>query len=219
MKCIIIEDEIPGQKVMKHLIDKIGTIDCLGIYESGPQVPMDVLSSADFLILDIELPDINGLDFLETLPSFPPVIVTTAYPDYAVRAFDVRVIDYLVKPISYPRFLKAIHRVQESTANQQAEISVYSDKTTYRLRVFDILYIKSELDYVSIVTEDRKYLVLDSLQNWNKKLEAHHFIFSHRSYLVHVDRVDRFTASTIGIGNHEIPISRGYRKEVERVLK
>ena len=219
MKCIIIEDEIPAQKVLLHLIEKTDGIKCLGVYEAGPQIPHDLLSTVDFIFLDIELPEINGLDFLETLSSFPPVIVTTAYPDYAVRAFDVRVTDYLVKPISYPRFLKSIHRVQEMVSINHHEVSVYSDKTTYRLRVDNILYLKSELDYVSIVTEERSYLILDALHNWSEKLKSYQFIPCHRSYLVNLNRIDRYTSSSIGIGKHEIPISRSFRKNVELVLK
>lgn len=185
IKCILIEDEINAQQVLLHYISKIPFLTCLGHYESCLEVSKDLLEEVDVIFLDIELPEINGLEFLKKLEHAPSVIVTTAYPNFAVDAFEQAVVDYLVKPFSYERFVLAVDRVKAITAtNKETYLFVYADKTNHKLKTKDILYLKSELDYISIVTEKERILLLGSLTIWEKKMAKFSFVRVHRSYIV-----------------------------------
>jgi DNA-binding LytR/AlgR family response regulator len=213
LTCIIIEDEKNAQQVLIHYLSKKATITCLGIYETGLDIPSDILSKVDFIFLDIELPVFNGLEFLKTLKNSPKVIVTTAYPHFAVDAFELAVIDYLVKPFSYDRFIIAVDRIiTNRETNHKEYILVYADKTTHKIKTNDILYIKSELDYISIVTMTDKILLLGSLTIWAIKMSKFSFARAHRSYIVNTNRIKRIKSNRIEIENVEIPLGSVYKK-------
>ncbi len=213
LKCIIIEDEKNAQQVLVHYISKKTTITCLGIYETGLDIPSNILNKIDFIFLDIELPELNGLEFLKTLNNPPKVIVTTAYPNFAVDAFEQAVIDYLVKPFSYERFIIAVDRIKiNKETNHKEYILVYADKTTHKVKVNDILYIKSELDYISIITITDKILLLGSLTNWLKKMSDFSFARVHRSYIVNTNRIKKIKPNLVEIENIQIPIGSVYKK-------
>jgi len=212
INCIVLEDEKNAQKVLEYYINKTKFIHCLGFFESGLDIPISLIKKVDVIFLDIELPELNGLDFLKTIENPPKVIVTTAYPHFAIDAFELAVLDYLIKPFSYERFVKGINRVREllSKANDEF-IFVYTDKTIHKLKVEDILYIKSELDYVSVVTEKEQLLLLDSLNNWEEKMKPYDFLRIHRSYIVNTKRVYKIRASKVIINTIEIPIGVTYK--------
>lgn len=224
MKCIILEDERPAQKVLQGYIKNTPFLSLLGTYESGVHIPNSLLIQTDLLLLDVQLPKMSGLSYLKTLSNPPKVIVTTAYPDYALDAFEEAVIDYLLKPFSYERFFKAIDRVRNniSTNNDKNndKIFVYSDKTFYNIIKNDILFIKAEVDYIDIITESKNYLILDSLKNWNEKLRSHHFVQSHRSYIVNIDRINKIQDNHIYFENvQKIPIGASFKKNLIRAVK
>ena len=213
LKCIIIEDEKNAQQVLTQYILKKKTIACLGIYETGLDVPSDILKNIDFMFLDVELPELNGLDFLKTLEKPPKVIVTTAYPNFAVDAFEQAVVDYLVKPFSYDRFVIAVDRIKISReTNHKEYILVYADKTTHKIKIDDILYIKSELDYISIITEEEKLLLLGSLRSWGKKMDEFNFTRIHRSYIINLNKIRKVKSNSVEIENIEVPIGSVYKK-------
>jgi DNA-binding LytR/AlgR family response regulator len=215
INCIVLEDEKNAQKVLEHYIDQTKFTHCLGFFESGLDIPISLIKKADVLFLDIELPELNGLDFLKTIENPPKVIVTTAYPNFAVDAFELAVLDYLVKPFSYERFIKGINRVREQlTETNDESIFVYADKTMHKLKVEEILYIKSELDYVSIVTEKEQLLFLDSLNNWEKKMKPYDFIRIHRSYIVNSKRIHKVSASKVTVNTIEIPVGITYKAKL-----
>lgn len=215
INCIVLEDEKNAQNVIEHYIQKTNFIHCLGYFESGLDIPVATLQKADILFLDIELPELNGLDFLQTIENPPLIIVTTAYPNFAVAAFEMAVLDYLVKPFSYVRFIKAVNRGRHKLSNNFEEfIFVYANKTTHKLKVSSILYIKSELDYVSIVTEKEQLLVLDSLNNWENKMKLHAFVRIHRSYIVNKKRVDKISANKVILNKIEIPVGATYKSKL-----
>ena len=216
INCIVLEDEKNAQKVLEHYVNQTKFIHCLGFFESGFDIPISLLKKVDVLFLDIELPELNGLDFLKTIETPPKVIVTTAYPNFAVDAFELSVLDYLVKPFSYKRFIKAINRVPEqSSVTKEESIFVYADKTMHKLKVEDILYIKSELDYVSIVTENEQLLLLDSLNYWEEKMKSYDFIRIHRSYIVNSKRVHKISRSKVTVSTIDIPIGVTYKVKLK----
>jgi len=223
LQCLVLEDEPSAVEIVEGYIEKTPFLNCLGSYESGMDVPLNQLRTADILFLDIQLPELNGLSFLKTLQSPPLVIVTTAYPNYAIEAFEEAVTDYLVKPFSYERFYKSVSRAQTILGNEKNagknQIFLYADKIMYKTQVDDILFLKAEIDYVNVVTEKRDVLVLDSLQNWVIKLVSFNFIRIHRSYIINMDKIEKVSGNQVFIGDNNIPIGRTYKQAFLEELK
>ena len=223
MNCYIIEDEKPAQDVLLNYINKTPNLNCLGVFESALELPI-VLDMVDFIFLDIQLPEINGLDFLNNLEVKPKVIITTAYRNYAIEAFEVAVEDYLLKPFSYNRFLKSILRIRASIGtlpmkSDNNELFVYADKTFHKIFKNDILVIKAEVDYVYIILEKKKILVQNSLTNWNEKLNNEGFMQIHRSYIINLKKIDKIVGNVVYIMEHRIPVSKTYRAALFRLVK
>ncbi|WP_394749001.1 LytR/AlgR family response regulator transcription factor [Spongiimicrobium salis] len=216
MQCIILEDEKSAQEVLENYISKTPFMDCLGTYETGLDIPPELLERADLLFLDIQLPELNGLHFLKTLRKAPFIIVSSAYAHYAIEAFEEAVIDYLVKPFSYERFFKAVMRVHHLWLSQQQKTSeqlfLYSDKTIYTINTKDILFLKAEVDYVNVVTSEKEVLVLDSLRNWNKKLQGLPFAQVHRSYVINIKKISKIYGNQVFIGDVAIPIGKTFKE-------
>ncbi|TPN87369.1 LytR/AlgR family response regulator transcription factor [Aquimarina algicola] len=223
MKCIILEDEKAAQEVLMSYIQKTPFIVVLGIYESGLDIPIEELNAADVLFLDVQLPELNGLSFLKTIQNPPIVIVTSAFPNYAIDAFEEAVTDYLVKPFSYERFYKSIGRVRELLEKKQKttknQIFLYADKTIYKTDIEDIVVLKSEVDYVNVITKSRTVLVLDSLHNWSERLKHFNFVRVHRSYIINVDQIEKIKGNQVFINNQTIPIGRTYKEHFLKTLK
>ncbi|PKV51913.1 LytTR family two component transcriptional regulator [Aquimarina sp. MAR_2010_214] len=223
IQCLVLEDEQSAQEILKAYIDKTPFLNCVGIYESGLDVPHDQLQLTDVLFLDIQLPELNGLSFLKTLNNAPLVIVTSAYPSYAIAAFEEAVTDYLVKPFSYERFYKSLTRAQTLLNNRKHEgknqVLLYADKTIYKTTIEDILFLKAEVDYVNVVATGREVLVLDSLQNWSEKLSQFNFVRTHRSYIVNLDQVEKVSGNQIFIKEKVLPIGRTYKQDFLKALK
>ncbi len=223
MDCLILEDESPAQDVLKGYISKTPFLNCLGVYESGLDITQEKLEQVDLLFLDIQLPELNGLSFLKTLNNPPVVIVTTAYPNYAIEAFEEAVVDYLLKPFSYERFFKAVNRVRNNRKKQNREadnnLFLYADKTLYNISIEDILFLKAEIDYVKVVTLKKSILILDSLRNWNEKLQGFSFMQVHRSYIINIDKISKITGNQIFIEDMVIPISKTYKEQFFSKLK
>jgi DNA-binding LytR/AlgR family response regulator len=175
------------------------------------------------LFLDIQLPELNGLSFLKTLQNPPLVIVTTAYPNFAIEAFEEAVTDYLVKPFSYERFYKSISRVRsllvEQLKDKKNQIFLYADKTIYKTNIEDILFLKAEVDYVNVVTQEREVLVLDSLHNWSEKLSQLNFKRAHRSYIINLDQIEKVYGNQVFVNGHKLPLGRTYKNDFLEALK
>lgn len=217
MKCIIVEDEAPAIKLLKSYIDKTSFLECIGVFETISDLPVGILDNIDFMFLDIQLPGINGLDFLKNLERKPRIIITTAYRDYAIEAFEVAVDDFLLKPFSYDRFLKSVYRLQQeirpttdATENKN-KLFLYADKTFYNINKQDIVYIKAEVDYVTVFYGTEHLLIQSSLNHWENKLRQDGFIRVHRSYLINADKIIKIEGNMIHIHNAIIPIGKTYR--------
>jgi DNA-binding LytR/AlgR family response regulator len=217
MHCLILEDEQSAREVLQSYIDKTPFVHCTGTYESGLDIPPEELKRADVLFLDIQLPELNGLSFLKTVTNPPKVIVTTAYSNYAVEAFEEAVLDYLVKPFSYERFFKAITRARNQFLTQQKEANkqlfLYADKTIYKVEIDEISYLKAEVDYVNVITKDREILISDSLRNWKEKLQDFSFVQVHRSYIINIDKITRVYGNQVFINDQSIPIGKTYKED------
>lgn len=222
MKCIILEDEKSAQEILSTYIHKTPFITCLGVYESGLNIPTEQLQEADILFLDIQLPEINGLSFLRTLRNPPKVICTTAHVNYAIEAFEEAVTDYLVKPFSYERFFKSIIRVREQLSSQgnikKEQLFLYADKTIYSVLASDILYLEAQVDYVKVITKDQQILISDSLQNWKEKLHSFGFSRIHRSYIVNTSKITKVYGNNVYVGETAIPVGKTFKKDFFRLI-
>jgi DNA-binding LytR/AlgR family response regulator len=223
MNCIIVEDEIAAQKILKNFISKIPSLQLLGTFKAAIEANSFLKSNTvDVIFLDINLPDISGIDFIKTIKNPPAIIMTTAYPDYAVDSFELdTIVDYLVKPFSFDRFLKAVNKAKDrldspvKTSEEHGEtIFLNVDKTHHKLVLNTILFIESDRNYITVVTENQKLSYIDSLKNWTKKLPKNQFIQVHKSYIINTKFVDKISGNILSVKSNKIPIGRTYKQEL-----
>ena len=231
IKCLIVDDEPLARESIKLYIEKMPELEVVDECENALQAMASLRKKyIDLIFLDIEMPEIDGISFLQMLKNIPGVVFTTAYRNYAVEAFDLDVIDYLLKPISFDRFVSAINKFYERTNNPvrvQNELkketvnylNVKADRKTYKVDVSRIQYIESLKDYVKIVCSDKSIVTHDSLSKLEAFLEESGFIRIHRSFLVAVDKIISFDAESVFLENKELPISRTYKKTVLAILE
>ncbi|SFZ89609.1 DNA-binding response regulator, LytR/AlgR family [Flaviramulus basaltis] len=223
MNCIILEDEIPAQKILKNFIAKIPDLKLLGTFKAAIEANSFLNGNdVDVVFLDINLPDMSGLDFIKTIKNPPAIIMTTAYSEYAVNSFELdTILDYLVKPFSFDRFFKAINKAKdrlETSKNTLGEsenvLFLNVDKTHHKIILNTILYIESDRNYITVTTQTQKLSYIDSLKNWIVKLPANQFIQVHKSFIINSKFVDKISGNTIFVSNHKIPIGRTYKQEL-----
>lgn len=228
MNCIIIEDEIPAQRILKSFIGKIPSITLVDSFKAAIEANSFLNNNkVDVVFLDINLPDMSGLDFIKTIKNPPAIIITTAYPDYAVSSFELdTIVDYLVKPFSFDRFLKAINKAKErieipkenNEDSTEETIFLNVDKTLHKLNLNSIIYIESDRNYITVVTETQKLSYIDSLKNWSNKLSGSQFIQVHKSFIINSEFVERISGNTIYVKDNKIPIGRTYKQDLLKAL-
>lgn len=225
LSCIIIEDQPPAQRILKKYIADLGTLELKETFSDALKA-IDYLNqqSVDLIFLDIHLPKLSGMEFLKTLTTKPAVILTTAFPDFALESYDLDVSDYLLKPFSFARFVKAVSKVnvpKEVTASTTLDESLFikSGHEHIKVDITDILFIKSDADYTDIFTKDKKVLSSETLKHWEERLQRYGFMRVHKSYLIQTDSIKRIRAGMIYLeGQHEIPIGRSYKEEFEKKM-
>lgn len=230
MRCIIIEDQPPAQRVLKKYITDLGNIELLGTFPDALQA-MEFLrnGTTDLIFLDIHLPKISGIDFLKTLVQKPNVILTTAFSDYALESYDYHVVDYLLKPFSFERFVQAVSKVrlpesEQILVSQTNEIDVIFIKSGYehiKIKVADIRYIQSDADYTEVFIHEKKYLSQEPLRFWEETLDSGKFIRTHRSYILNISKIEKIIGNQVLLDEHtRIPIGRAYKENfMQHVLK
>lgn len=224
MNCIIIEDQAPAQRILQKYIADQGTLVLVGTFNNAIQALEFVqANTVDLIFLDVHLPKISGMDFLKILPNRPSVILTTAFQDYAVESYEFGVVDYLVKPFSFDRFLKAVAKVsreKSSSTNSSREKEVdtfFFVKSGYehvKVNSLDVLYINSDMDYTEVHLPDRKLLTSEKLTYWEQKLSGQGFVRIHRSYLINQNKIDKVVGNEVFLnGGACLPIGRAYKDE------
>jgi len=231
IRCLIVDDEPLAREAIKVYIEKMHELEMVGECENALQaIALLRKKQVDLIFLDIEMPEIDGISFLQMLKNIPGVIFTTAYRDYAVEAFDLNVLDYLLKPISFDRFVSAINKYYErftEPVNFQTEfkketvkyLNLKADRKTYKIDVSTIQYIESLKDYVKVVCSEESIVAHDSLSNLEALLNEYGFIRIHRSFIVAIDKIKSFDAESIFLENKELPISRTYKRSVLAFLE
>lgn len=237
MNCLLVDDEPLALDVLKTHIQHIDSLRIVGHCKNAIEA-FQLLQErdVDLLFLDIQMPKLDGISFLNTLKNPPKVIFTTAYRDYAIKAFEVDAIDYLLKPISFGRLLKAVNKAvhlsqfmssqpvmvaaaDEPMAIPQLEyLYVKADRKMVKINLNEILYVESLKDYVCIYTLDKRIVTKQKISYLEEKLPPDAFLRIHRSFIIAVAKLNAFTATSVEIGEQEIPIGRSYKSEVDKFL-
>jgi DNA-binding LytR/AlgR family response regulator len=224
MNCLIVDDEPIARKGMVEYVKEIEFLHMVGECEN-PLKASTMLTAhhVDLMLLDIQMPKMSGLEFLKTLRNPPLVIVTTAFPEYALEGYSLDVTDYLVKPITFERFLKATQKAYEifnlkrsvsSAPDQSDYFFVKADSKFEKIFYRDVLYVESLQNYTVIYTHDRKYIAYLTLNSLESQLPKDRFIKVHKSFIISVPAVNSIEGNEIIIGKSRIPISRNLKEEV-----
>lgn len=222
MKCIIIEDQPPAQRILKKYIEDLGSIELEGIF-GDPLKAMAFLqeNSVDLMFLDINLPKLSGIAFLKTLKDKPQVILTTAYSEYALEGYELDVVDYLLKPFSFERFLKAVSKVRKPKSLEGSVLlprkHEHFIKIGYehiRIAFEEILYLAADGDYCEVHLSNKKHLSSETLRKWIEMLEGWDFFRIHKSYVVNIHQVEKVSGNTLFLYNGiQLPIGRSFKEE------
>jgi DNA-binding LytR/AlgR family response regulator len=232
INCVIIDDEPLARKGLREYIADVEFLQLHSEFDN-PIKAMETLKKEDvhLLFLDIQMPKLNGLEFFKALQHAPPVIFTTAFPQFALDGFELNALDYLVKPISFERFLKSAVRAKEfyevrqknkTEANAQNSQTDYffikADNKLVKVQFNEILYAEALQNYVVIHTLDKKFITYLTFKSVEDYLPSSLFIKTHKSYIVSAARIDSIEVNDIRIGQHHIPISRNLKEEVMEKL-
>ncbi len=234
VKCLLVDDEDLALDVMEEYIRRIDYLQLEARCKSAVEA-LSVLNSKkiDLLFLDIQMPGLTGIQLLRNISNPPTVIFTTAYSEYALESYDLEALDYLIKPIPFERFIKAVNRYfklkkhdyqipekKEQNTSDQAFIFVKSEKKMVKVFLNEILYIESLRNYVSIYLENGQEIVtLNTISNIEEKLPETNFLRIHRSFIIAIDKIESFTSSIVQVEQKYIPIGRNYKSMVMDLLK
>jgi len=226
LKCIIVDDEPLARSLLEGHMADIPILEHVGSFKNAMHAFAFLKKSkVDVIFLDVQMPKLTGMDFLKSIQNPPKIILTTAYREYAVEGYEYGVVDYLLKPITFNRFFKAINRlqvnlkVQQSETNHQSEsIFVHANKKQIKIDFAKVLYIESLKDYIKIHLKDKKVVVKESLSQIESRL-PHTFLRVHRSYIVNCTKISAYTAKDVEIDAIEIPIGGTFKDFVLAYLK
>lgn len=223
--CIITDDEPYARKGLQGYIEKISFLDLKGSCEDALQLnSLLERQPVDLLFLDIQMPLITGIEFLKTVRNPPKVIFTTAYEQYAIQGFELEVMDYLLKPISYERFLKAATKAKDyfemSTISEQGQTYLFlkANGKFEKIVFTDILFIEGMENYVSIHLKDKKIVTHTTIKSLLEKLPARQFIQTHKSYIAGIQKIDTIDGNILHIQKHRVPVSKYLRKAVMETI-
>ncbi|PKQ64045.1 DNA-binding response regulator [Labilibaculum manganireducens] len=233
VKCLLVDDEDLALDIMEEYIKRIDYLQLEGRCKSAVEA-LSVLNSKkiDLLFLDIQMPGLTGIQLLRNISNPPTVIFTTAYSEYALESYDLEALDYLIKPIPFERFIKAVNRYfklkkhdyqipekKEQSNTDQAFIFLKSEKKMVKVFLHEILYIESLRNYVSIYQENgQEIITLNTISNIEEKLPETNFLRIHRSFIIAIDKIESFTSSLVQVEQKYIPIGRNYKSMVMDVL-
>jgi DNA-binding LytR/AlgR family response regulator len=225
LKCIIIDDEPIARKVLQEFVGEVDFLELVG-YAENPLRAMPLMDGhdVDIVFLDINMPKINGIDFLKSYKTNARIIITTAYPVYAVEAYGLDVLDYLVKPVSFDRFLKACNKVKElsdlkntSPSNAHKTPDHFFIKCENQIeKVFydDLLYAEAMMNYVMLYTTAKKMMVYITMKGLEEQLPLESFIKVHKSFIVNISKIKSIEGNILHVGNEKIAISQNLREKV-----
>ncbi len=231
IRCLIIDDEPLAIKLIRSHLSKLECFEVAGECRNALKA-IEFLrhEKIDLMFLDVNMPEITGLEFLKTIPNPPYVIITTAYREYAIEGYDLDVVDFLLKPISFERFLKAINRFCNRTRSathdegqiettEKKFIQIQDGKNFFKLPYDDIAYFEGYGEYVKVITIGKTYIVRESLTDFENKLCRDSFLRIHKSYIVNLHKIKGFSTIHVMLKDNELPIGRLYREKTMSILK
>ncbi|MBM1106218.1 response regulator transcription factor [Aurantibacter crassamenti] len=231
--CIIIEDQPPAQRVLQKYIGDMDNMNLKATFADAIQgLAFLKTESVDLIFLDIHLPKISGIDFLKSLNNRPNVILTTAFSEYALESYEYAVLDYLLKPFSFERFVQAVSKVtisqtelsqKEKELNSTDSTDIIFIKSGYehiKINISDILFIQSDADYTEIFTVEKKHLSQEPLRHWEGILDSKKFIRIHKSYIINIARIEKISGNLVRLNEKTaLPIGRAFKEDfMKRVL-
>ena len=225
IKCIIVEDEPLARKILEGYVSQVPFLDLQGSFEDAIYAMEHFRDhSVDLLFLDIHLPKIKGMTFLRTLADPPAVIITTAYHEYALEGYELNVVDYLLKPFEFERFLAAVNKVKiqrqlKERGNESTKDYLFVNIQLKKVKILfsEILYIESQKEYIKIVTHDNSYLTKMSTNEIEGLLPESLFKRIHRSFIVAIHKIRSFNSEMVEINGTSIPVGRGYKDALEEL--
>lgn len=225
LRSIIIDDNPMAIIGLKKLIEKVDFLELVATYHDANQA-LDLVNkgNVDAMFLDIEMPKISGLDFLKKISTKPITIITSSFPNYAIEGYELDVLDFLTKPISYERFLRSVnkakeyHELKNNLASNKDHIFVKCERVIEKINIDDILYLESMLNYVAIHTLNKKYVTYNSLKNIEAMLPEKKFIKIQKSFIISISKIKSIETSTITIASVQLPISRLNREDIKKEI-
>lgn len=234
LRTVIVDDEPYAIEVIENHLGYFPDLELVGKCNNAIQAfQLLQQKTVDLLFLDIQMPGINGIDFLKTLKNPPKTIFTTAYSQYAVDGFELNAVDYLLKPIALDRFMRAIDKVYQSSGvkagiahitekpvgDTDAFLYLKVERKTIKINVNDILWIESLRDYVKVITIDNAYISKQKISFLEAMLPESKFVRAHRSFIIAIAHIKSFYAYSVEVNGHELPIGRNYKQEMQKRLK
>lgn len=228
LKCIIVDDEPLAQEVLERYLENIRELELVTKCNNALEA-FEVLNheNIDLMFLDISMPVISGIDFLRSLRKSPAVIITTAHPDFALQGYELDVVDYLVKPVSLERFMKAVNkaldRVKQHAPSERSNkadfMFVKSDQKLIRINFSDISYIEGMKDYVKIFTKEKMIVTLHTMKFFESSLPSDGFIRVHKSYIVNASAIKSIAGNELELQQARIPIGSSYKDQLMRSIQ
>jgi DNA-binding LytR/AlgR family response regulator len=229
LKCIIVDDEPLAIEIIESYVGRLDDIEVVATCNNALKAFEIVQKQqVDLIFLDIQMPKLTGIDFVKTLKNPPKIILTTAYRDYALESYELEVVDYLLKPISFERFLVALQKVykfepkvenEDPLMDDEAYIFLKADKKMVKVMLSDILFIESQKDYIRINTAEKDIISHQKISYLEEKLPEECFIRIHRSFIVPIRKIESYSASAIEVPGKELPIGRLYKNKVLEILQ
>jgi DNA-binding LytR/AlgR family response regulator len=221
--CVIVEDDDASRLILENYISRLDFLKLEASLKSGKEGFNFLVNNpdVDILLLDINMPEMSGIEIMKSVPRLPATILITTESGYAVEAFDLKALDYLVKPVQFERFTKAIHRAVDGiyfekksdygSAEDRKEIYIKSNSKFYKLAYQDIYFVEALADYVLVHTENTRYIVYSTMKAVEEKLKGNTFLRVHRSYIINLRKIQFIEGNTLIINSKHVPISKTYQ--------
>jgi len=227
INCLLVDDEDLALDILELYLNRLEGFNiskrCNNVFEADKYLKDNVV---DLIFLDIQMPKLNGMEWIKKLDNKPSIIFCTAFDQFALESYDVNAIDYLLKPFSYERFEKAARKAQEKiignhqlNASKEEFVNIRSERKIYKIAVNDILFIHSIGNYYKIVTKDKKIMAYGSLTSLEKELSQSNFLRIHKSYMVAVNKIVAISGTSVILPNDKLPVGRKYREIVEKLYE
>lgn len=231
IRCLVVDDEPMARDVLRRYVEKTPTLQLAGECNSAIDALVFLQNhNIDLMFLDIRMPELLGTEFVQSLQSPPKIIFTTAFKEYALDGFELDAVDYLLKPVRFERFLRAVNKafpkkgtdlVDNSSERKTGSDFIYLrvDRKLVKILLADLLYIESARDYVKVFTKDKSYITRQTISSIEAMLSGNDFIRIHRSYIISVSKIKSFTNEIVEIGNNELPIGKFYRNSFVKLTR